>query len=91
MSKPINPIHSERYGNERLRFVDLRAIPEDLKVEILQAALDVAGLHDNGELYDLQVNSPEADVLEQLASRVSHISRFMHEVDITPKTEGVTA
>lgn len=91
MSKPINPIHWERYGNERLRFVDLRTIPEDLKVEILQAALDVAGLHDNGELYDLRVNSPEADVLEKLASRVSHISQFMHEVDITPKTEGVTA
>lgn len=91
MKTPANPIHWERYGNERLRFVDLRTIPEDLKVEILQAALDVAGLHDNGELYDLQVNSSEAYALELLASRVSYISQFMHEVDITPKTEGVTA
>ena len=79
-----NPIHWERYGNECLKFVDQRTIPEDLKEEILQAALEVAGLHDEGELYDLRVKSGEADALDKLADCVSYISQFMHEVDITP-------
>lgn len=84
MNTPISPIHWERYGDKPAKVVDLRTLPEDVKVEIIQAALNVAFRHDNGELYEVRVGSPNEKALDHLADKVAAISLHMHEVNLVP-------
>lgn len=84
MSKPINPIHWERYGSQPAKIIDLRTLPEDVKVQIIQAALNVTFHYDSGELFDLEIGSTGDDALESLSDHVAAISLHMHEVNLIP-------
>lgn len=84
----FDPIHWECYltepgrGTETARVVDLRTLPEGVKVAIIQAALQVAFRYHNGE-YDVEEDSEENDALHELAVSTSHVRDHMHAVNLT--------
>ena len=88
MTSP-NPIHWECYLKEpgkpagTARVVDLRTIPEDVKVSIIQAALNVSFRFNNGE-YEVEEGSEEEKALEKLTMSVDPVSRHMHAVNLIP-------
>ncbi len=80
MSLTVNPIHWERTGNEPVQVVDLRTLPEDVKVALMQAAIRV-GIDYNGGVFDAVPESSKADIaLAEVAAQADNISQFMHEV-----------
>lgn len=86
MSKPINPIHWECFVTEPpspARVVDLRTLPEEIKVPIIQAALNVAYRHDNGD-FNVEEDSEESDALTELAAAVDGVRKHMFQVNLTP-------
>lgn len=88
MTSP-NPIHWECYLKEpgkpdgAARVVDLRTLPEDVKVSIIQAALNVSFRFKNGE-YEVEEDSEEEEALEKLAMSTDSVSQHMHSVNLIP-------
>ena len=89
MNKPINPIHWECYVTEpgkpveKAKILDLRTLPEEVKVPIIQAALNVALRYDNGD-YALEEDTEENDAMAELAAAVERVRHHMFQVDLTP-------
>jgi hypothetical protein len=80
VSNRINPIHWERTGNNPVQVVDLRTLPEDVKVALMQAAIRV-GINYNGGAYDSIAEDSQQDIaLAEVAAQIENISTFMHEV-----------
>ena len=89
MTSP-NPIHWECYVTEpgkpggTATVVDLRTLPEDIKVAIIQAALNVGFRFGGGQFDDLEEDSEEESALVELASAVDLIRPHMHSVNPIP-------
>jgi len=85
-----SPIHWECYvvkpgvPEGTANVVDLRTLPEEVKVAIIQAAINVGFRFGNGQFDDLQENSEEEDALAELASAVDEIRPHMHSVNLIP-------
>ncbi|MFT3815464.1 MAG: hypothetical protein QM740_19150 [Acidovorax sp.] len=84
MSTETSPIHWECYQSEAARVVDLRTLPEQVKVKIIQAALNVGFRVNNGEYEGVQEGSEEADALHDLATSVEAVRAHMHPVNLMP-------
>lgn len=89
MKKAANPIHWECYVTqpgrpaEKAKVVDLRTLPEDVKVAILQAALHVGERYDSGDFEGVEEGSEDACALEALAVSARAVRQHMHEVNLT--------
>lgn len=81
-SLPITPIYWERTGEEPVRIVDLRTLPEDVKVAIISAAMRVTRLYENGQLDGISEGSNEEESLDWLAEEVAAVTQHMHEVPL---------
>ncbi len=84
MNTPSSPIHWECYSNEPARVVDLRTLPEQVKVEIIQAALNVGFRVNNGQLDAVAEGSEEEKALNDLAISVEAVREHMHAVNLVP-------
>lgn len=84
MNTPISPIHWECCRNEPAKVVDLRTVPEDIKVAIMQAALNVSFRYSNGQLDMVEEDSDTDQALSQLAIAAEQIRPHMHEVSLVP-------
>lgn len=80
---PISPIHWERYGDKPAKVVDVRTLPEDVKVAIIKAAIAVTFRYENGE-YSTEEDTPQDDTIAWLAEKVGSIAQHMHEVSLVP-------
>lgn len=79
-----SPIHWEKYDDQHVKVVDVRTLPEDVKVGIIQAALHVAFRYNNGQL-DVIEEDPETDrALNDLACAVGRVTSHMHEINPVP-------
>lgn len=84
MNTPANPIHWECYSNEPARVVDLRTLPEQVKVEIIKAALNVGFRVNNGQFDAVAEGSEEEAALNDLAVSVEAVRGHMHAVNLMP-------
>lgn len=91
MKTAVNPIHWECYvtepgkPTEKAKVVDLRALPEEVKVSILQAALHVGERYDSGDFEGVEEGSDDAGALEALAVSARAVRHYMHEVNLTTR------
>lgn len=89
MTSP-NPIHWECYVTKpgkpegTATVVDLRTLPEDVKVSIIQAALNVGFRFNNGEYENMKEGSAEEDALVDLVVSVEAVREHMHSVNLVP-------
>jgi hypothetical protein len=85
MKSALSPIHWEcslvenGKPSENARVVDLRTLPEEIKIAIIQAALNVGFRYHNGE-YETEEDSEEDAALADLACAVEAIRPHMHDV-----------
>lgn len=84
MNTPASPIHWECYANESARVVDLRTLPEQVKVEIIKAALSVGFRVNNGQFDAVAEGSEEDEALNDLAISVEAVRKHMHPVNLMP-------
>lgn len=84
MTTPASPIHWECYQNDAARVVDLRTLPEQVKVEIIQAALNVSFRLNNGQFDAVAEGSEEEEALNELAISVDGVRAHMHAVNLMP-------
>lgn len=84
MSNETSPIHWECYSNEPARVVDLRTLPEQVKVEIIKAALNVGFRVNNGQFDTVAEGSEEDEALNDLAISVDAVRSHMHSVNLVP-------
>lgn len=84
MSTETSPIHWECYQKEAARVVDLRTLPEQVKVEIIQAALNVGFRFINGQFDAIAEGSEEEVALNDLAVSVGAVRDHMHSVNLMP-------
>lgn len=86
MKSALTPIHWECYAaengkpSENARIIDLRTLPEEVKVAIIQAALNVSFRFSNGQFDSVQEDSEEDVALADLACAVESIRPHMHDV-----------
>lgn len=84
MTTPASPIHWECYSNEPARVVDLRTLPEQVKVEIIKTALNVGFRVNNGQFDTVAEGSEEDEALNDLAISVEAVREHMHGVNLVP-------
>ncbi|MCT6720034.1 hypothetical protein [Acidovorax sp. K2F] len=84
MNTPASPIHWECYSKEPARVVDLRTLPEQVKVEIIKAALNVGFRVNNGQFDAVAEGSEEEEALNELAISVEAVREHMHAVNLMP-------
>lgn len=80
MSNRINPIHWERRDGEPTQAVDLRTLPEDVKVAIMKAAIRVAVDVEAGAVTTVDSSDLAEEGLDELVDVINNMSQFMHEV-----------
>ena len=80
MSNSINPIYWERTGDNPVQIVDLRTLPEDVKVAVIQAAIRVASEFNSGTCDALTQGSEADKAIANLTEVVENVSQFMHEI-----------
>jgi len=76
----INPIYWERTGNNPVQVVDLRTLPEDVKMAIILAATNVAKEFDADVFAALGLDRHELASLTELSEVVANMHSFMHEM-----------
>lgn len=86
MKSALTPIHWEcsvvgmGKPSENARVIDLRTLPEEVKVAIIYAALNVSARYSNGQFDAVQEDSEEDAALADLVCTVEAIRPHMHEV-----------
>lgn len=81
----MNPIYimcTPSSEGHKFHVVDLRTLPEDVKLNIIQAALGVAFHYGNGS-YDVDEGTDGGIFLENLADATDAIEMHMHPVELS--------
>ena len=81
----MNPIHWECsiHPPENAKVIDLRTLPEEVKVAIIKSAIEIGYRYHNGEYGDLTQDSNEDAALAALTESVERIDAYMHPVKLT--------
>ena len=89
----MNPIHWECsiHPPENAKVIDLRTLPEEIKVSIIQAALNVSLRFNNFDFVGVEEDSEEEDALSNLSKCVDAIRPFMHEASLVPSPAFINA
>ena len=84
MSTTVNPIHWESFDHGPAKVIDLRTLPEDVKVRIINAALRIAVRVNNGSYDEVPEGSEAEEALGDLSLAVEAVRPYMHVVNLVP-------
>lgn len=84
MSKTVNPIHWESLDHGPAKVIDLRTLPEEVKVGIIHVALRIAVRVNNGSYDEVPEGSEAEEALGDLSLAVEAVRPHMHPVDLVP-------
>lgn len=81
-----SPIYWERYGDQCAKVVDLRMLPDDVKVAILHAAIQAVAHWGEGDIEAPELSDAEA-TMEALVAAVGQVQLHMHPTLLVPRWE----
>lgn len=84
-----SPIYWEQSGECPVKVVDVRTLPENVKVAIIQAAIRVGALHEGCAFETIAEGTEQHDALASLAKATAAIGAYMHSVrSLVPREQG---
>lgn len=84
---PIYTISTHDSAGKKMHAIDLRSLPEDVKINIIKAALGVVFHYKNGS-YGVDEDTSGGALMDDLAKTTDAIEAFMHEVALVSGIQG---